>query len=232
MGPTPKVHTSCFPDVPPAGLCGRSVRALRCGRHPRPSSPWAGGLLGGVRPFQRHGSPRAFERPLLGCPWWQEAAIRRASLLFSLVPQSPLTPFLCPCPDVHLGPSPVLMLLCVSCVLSQVFICLCLHASSLVCLSLSHSSKHHSLAVGWGWAGEQNVPPGRARGRLLSESFQSLEPCVLCPGLSGSSMGLPGLASAPPGSLDVFSSRAGQGPLGERGLVLQGPYWTLLLVPC
>lgn len=62
------------------------------------------------------------------------------------------------------------------------------------------------------------------RGRLLSESSQSLEPCVLCPSLSGSSMGLPGFASAPPGSLDVFSSRAGQGPLGERGLVLQGPY--------
>lgn len=88
------------------------------------------------------------------------------------------TPFLCPCPDVCPGPSPVLLLLCVSCVPSQVFICLCLHASSLVCLSLSHSSKHHSLAVGWGWAGEQNVPPGRAPGTTPKRVLP--EPGTLC----------------------------------------------------
>lgn len=231
MGSTPRSTPFASQMCPPPGFAGvRSVLSA-VALTPGPPVSGPGGYLVGSGHSSGTAPPRSFQRPLLVCLWWQEAAFRRASLLL-LVPQSPLMPFLCPSPDVCLGPSPVLMLLCVSCVPSQVFICLCLHASSLVCLSRSHSSKHRSLAVGWGWAGEQNVPPGRAWGGHLSESSQNLETCVLCPGLSGSSMGLPGFASAPPGSLDVFSSRAGQGPLGGWGLVLQGPYWTLLLAPC
>lgn len=129
----------CLPDVPLLGFAGGGPLLSSMALRPGPPAPGPGCTLPASHSHcTAPGGPS--QHPLLGSLWWQEAVSQCGSLLSFLVPQSPLTPSLCPCPGICVGLSPVLMLLCIFGVLLQ--------ASSLspsiligVSLSFSHSSK-------------------------------------------------------------------------------------------
>lgn len=141
-----------------------------------------------------------------------------------------LTPALCPCPRVCVG--------------LGLFVCPCapstfLLRSSSVCFrpswlafSPSHPAQVSQLGSWVGWGGEQDVTVAqKAWGGLLSESperSQHLQPVCSCPFLSGTRVGLLGLAPVFAGSL-VSLGRAECGQVDEQGSGLQGPHQPLLL---